>query len=61
MVADELDYVVGVDTHQDEHTLALVEAATGAVLAQQTVASNSRGYAQALRSAAGGRCPRLGG
>jgi len=51
MVADELDYVVGVDTHRDEHTLALVEAATGAVLAQQTVASNGRGYAQALRFA----------
>src|SRR2546429_5419750 len=51
MLADELDYVVGVDTHRDEHTLALVEAATGAVLAQQTVASNGRGYAQALRFA----------
>jgi transposase len=51
MVADELDYVVGVDTHRDEHTLALVEAATGAVVAQRTVASNGRGYAQALRFA----------
>jgi transposase len=51
MVADELDYVVGVDTHRDEHTLALVETATGAVLAQRTVASNGRGYAQALRFA----------
>jgi hypothetical protein len=45
MVADELDYVVGVDTHRDEHTLALVETASGAVLAQRTVASNGRGYA----------------
>jgi transposase len=51
MVADELDYVVGVDTHRDEHTLALVEAASGAVLAQRRVASNGRGYAQALRFA----------
>jgi transposase len=51
MVADELDYVVGVDTHRDEHTLALVEAASGAVLAQRTVVSNGRGYAQALRFA----------
>jgi transposase len=51
MVADELDYVVGVDTHRDKHTLALVETATGAVLAQRTVASNGRGYAQALRFA----------
>ena len=51
MVADELDYVVGVDTHRDEHTLALVEAATGAVLAQRTVSTDGRGYAQALRFA----------
>jgi transposase len=51
MVAEVVDYVVGVDTHRDEHTLALVEAATGAVLARQTVASNGRGYAQALRFA----------
>jgi transposase len=51
MVAELVDYVVGVDTHRDEHTLALVEAATGAMLAQRTVASNGRGYAQALRFA----------
>jgi transposase len=51
MVADELDYVVGVDTHRDEHTLALVEAPTGAVLAERTITSNRRGYAQALRFA----------
>jgi transposase len=51
MVAELVDYVVGVDTHRDEHTLALVEAATGAVLAQGTVASNGRGYAEALRFA----------
>jgi transposase len=51
MLADELDYVVGVDAHRDEHTLALVEAATGAVLAQQTVAATGRGYWQALRFA----------
>jgi transposase len=51
MVADKLDYVVGVDTHRDEHTLALVEVTTGAVLAQRTITSNGRGYAQALRFA----------
>jgi transposase len=49
MVAELVDYVVGVDTHRDEHTLALVEATSGAVLAQRSIASNSRGYAQALR------------
>jgi transposase len=51
MVADELDYVVGVDTHRDEHSLALVEAVTGAVVAQRTITSNDGGYAQALRFA----------
>ena len=29
MLADELDYVVGVDTHRDEHVLAVVAAAAG--------------------------------
>jgi hypothetical protein len=38
MVAEVVDYVVGVDTHRDEHTLALIEATTGAVLGQRTVA-----------------------
>ena len=51
MVADELDYVVGVDTHLDEHVLAVVSAATGAVLARQTVRANARGYQVALRFA----------
>jgi transposase len=51
MVAEVVDYVLGVDTHRDEHTLALIEAASGAVLAQWRVASNGRGYAKALRLA----------
>src|SRR5881409_1597483 len=58
MVADELDYVVGVDTHRDEHVLAVVVAPAGAVVARRAVAANARGYAQALRFAdayAGGR------
>jgi transposase len=51
MVADELDYVVGVDTHLEEHVLAVVSAATGVVLARQTVRANARGYQAALRFA----------
>ncbi len=31
MLADELDYVVGVDPHRDAHALAVVDAATGGV------------------------------
>ena len=33
----EVDYVVGVDTHRDEHVLAVVAAPTGAVVAQRSV------------------------
>src|SRR5881275_589107 len=51
MVADELDYVVGVDTHRDEHVLSVVAAPAGAVVAQRSVAASGRGYAQALRFA----------
>ncbi len=32
MLADELDYVVGVDTHRDQHVLAIVVVPTGAVI-----------------------------
>jgi transposase len=51
MLADEVDYVIGVDTHRDQHTLAVVVAPTGAVLAQMVVRATGRGYAQALRFA----------
>jgi transposase len=51
MLADELDYVVGVDTHRDEHVLAVVAAATGAVLARRAVGANGGGYSAALRFA----------
>jgi transposase len=51
MLADELDYVVGVDTHRDEHVLAVVAAPAGAVVARRTVAANARGYRETLRFA----------
>ncbi len=51
MLADELDYVVGVDTHRDEHVLAVVAAPTGAVLARRAVGANAGGYSAALRFA----------
>jgi transposase len=51
MVADEVDYVVGVDTHRDEHVLAVVCAPVGAVVAQRQVRASGGGYAQALRFA----------
>ncbi len=46
MLADEVDYVVGVDTHRDEHVLAVVVAPTGTVVAQRAVPASARGYAQ---------------
>ena len=51
MLAEQVDYVVGVDTHRDQHTLAVVAAATGAVVAQTTVRTDARGYREALRFA----------
>jgi transposase len=51
MLADELDYLVGVDTHRDEHVLAVVAAPSGALLARQAVGANRGGYREALRFA----------
>ena len=51
MLADELDYLVGVDTHRDQHAVAVVDAHTGAVIAQTTTAASARGYADAVRFA----------
>jgi hypothetical protein len=49
MLADQLDYVVGVDPHRDSHALAVVGVVSGAVVFEATVAANSDGYAQALK------------
>ena len=51
MLADEVDYVVGVDTHLDEHVLAVVATPSGAVVARRAVPANARGYSAALRFA----------
>jgi transposase len=51
MLADELDYVVGVDTHRDEHVIAVVTAPAGAVVAGAAAAANGRGYRELLRVA----------
>ena len=50
MLADQLDYVVGVDPHRDSHALAVVQVVSGAVVFEATVDANSDGYAQALSS-----------
>jgi transposase len=48
MLADQLDYIVGVDPHRDSHALAVVDVVTGAVLFEATVAANGDGYVSAL-------------
>src|SRR4051794_34728880 len=51
MLAEQVDYVIGVDTHRDQHALAVVVAPTGAVVAQRSVAADARGYREAVRFA----------
>src|SRR5947209_20220785 len=59
MLADQLDYVVGVDPHRDSHALAVVHVQSGVVVFEATVIADRDGYAQALRLVelhAPGRC-----
>jgi hypothetical protein len=49
MLADQLDYVVGVDSHCDSHALAVVRVLSGAVVFEATVVADSNGYADALK------------
>jgi transposase len=51
MLADRLDYVVGVDPHRDVHALAIVEVPTGGVVFEASVSASSDGYASALELA----------
>jgi transposase len=59
MLADEVDHVIGVDTHRDTHTAVIVNPA-GAVQPQLTVPTTPRGYKRLLRfaqkQASGRRC-----
>jgi transposase len=51
MLADELDYVLGIDTHREEHVLAVVAAPAGALIAGARGSANGRGYRELLRVA----------
>jgi transposase len=48
MLADEVDVVIGVDTHRDTHTLSVLTAATGAVVHETRIEACAHGYGQAL-------------
>jgi len=40
MLADELDYVIGVDPHRDTNALAVVEVRSGGVIFETNLAAN---------------------
>jgi hypothetical protein len=46
MLAELVEVVIGVDTHKDTHTAAVLDVRTGGVLARATVAADPDGYAQ---------------
>lgn len=58
MLADETDHVIGVDTHRDRHSAAILTA-SGALVGQTSAGADRDGYATlltwALRHAAGRR------
>ena len=45
MLADLVEVVIGVDTHKDTHTAAVLDARTGGLLARATVSADPDGYA----------------
>jgi transposase len=53
MLSDQVDVVIGCDTHLDTHAVAVVWAATGKVDGQFEIPTTSDGYHQALARARG--------
>ena len=51
MLAERVDHVIGVDTHRDSHSAAVVVARTGQVLIDRTIAADAFGYKRLLRFA----------
>jgi transposase len=51
MLADDVDFVIGVDTHADAHALALVQASTQRTHRRLSIPCTRRGYRRALRLA----------
>lgn len=53
MLAEEVEVVIGVDTHKHTHTAAMVVAATGVAVDERTVAADPEGYAELFHLAEG--------
>ena len=51
MLADQLDFVVGVDSHRDVHAVAVVAVSTGVVVFESSISADAGGYQDALRLA----------
>jgi transposase len=49
MVTDSFDVVIGVDTHRDTHSLALVRCRDGVLIAEEEQPATRAGYRAALR------------
>jgi transposase len=49
MLADELDYVIGVDPHRDAHAVAIVDAASGGARFETQIGADAGGYSLALQ------------
>lgn len=48
MLADQVQFIIGVDTHKDTHTVAIVDR-NGAALAHETVTADWAGYDQTMK------------
>ncbi len=51
MLADQLDYVIGVDPHRHRRALAIVDVRTGGIVLEASVAASNVGYARACELA----------
>lgn len=51
MLTGEVDYVIGVDTHRDTNTAAVLDAATGGLIEEITATTDRMGYRKLLLAA----------